>query len=199
MNKCGDVGLSHDHPFASAVKYTLPAMALHWVVAALLLVGFGMGQYMTELAFSPQKLRLYSWHKWVGITVLGLVLLRVVWRLTHRPPPLPEQTPLWQRHAAALSHAALYLLMVCIPLSGWAYSSASGIPTVLYGWWALPDWMPRDATWAERLQWIHVTLNGVLAALVAVHLAAAIKHQWWDRDGLLNRMWPGRSGPGVKL
>lgn len=174
-------------------RYALPAVALHWLIALLIFAGFGLGQYMTDLALSPEKLRLYSWHKWLGVTIFGLVLIRVLWRLAHPPPALPPGMAAWQRRAAAASHLLLYGLMLAIPLSGWLYSSASGVPTVLYGWWRLPDLLSRDAETAAVLKLIHVSLNNALAALVLLHVAAAIKHQWVDRDGLLSRMSISRS------
>jgi cytochrome b561 len=170
-------------------RYTAVAIGLHWLIALLIFAGFALGQYMTDLALSPEKLRLYSWHKWLGVTIFGLVLVRVLWRLAHPPPALPPGMARWQRRAAAASHLLLYVLMLAIPLSGWLYSSASGVPTVLYGWWRLPDLLARDKEWAALLKTVHVSLNNGLAALVLLHLAAAIKHQWVDRDGLLSRMW----------
>lgn len=172
---------------AAPAAYTRTAVVLHWAVAALIVIGFVMGQVMTDLAMSPLKLRLYSWHKWLGITVLMLVVLRLIWRLTHRPPA-PPPMPAWQRKAARATHALLYVLMLAIPLSGWLFSSAAGVPTVLYGLWQLPDLVARDETLADRLRFIHVALNNGLLALVLLHVAAAVKHQFIDRDGLMARM-----------
>lgn len=183
--------LSPAHP--TSQRYALPAVALHWLIALMIFTSFGLGQYMTDLALSPEKLRLFSWHKWLGVTIFALVVLRVVWRLTHPAPPLPSTMPPWQRRAAAVSHLLLYGLMLAIPLSGWLYSSASGVPTVLYGWWRLPDLLARDADLAALLKLVHVSLNNGLAALVLLHMAAAIKHHWVDRDGLLSRMSFSRS------
>lgn len=174
-------------------RYSGMALTLHWLVALLIFGSFGLGQYMTDLAFSPEKLRLYSWHKWLGVTIFGLVIVRGVWRLFHTPPALPAHMPRWQRRAANVSHLTLYGLMLAIPVSGWLFSSASGVPTVLYGWWQLPDLLGRDAALADVLKFVHVSLNNMLAALVLLHIAAAVKHQWIDRDGLLSRMVPFRS------
>lgn len=178
-----------------ASRYTTTAISLHWLMAVLIFAGFGMGQYMTDLAMSPDKLRMYSWHKWIGVTVFGLVLLRGVWRLTHTPPPLSTAMPAWQRQLAGLTHGLLYGLMFAIPLSGWLYSSASGFQTVYFGRWPLPDLLGRDADLAARLKSVHVILNYGLAALVVAHLGAALKHHFLDRDGLLWRMIPSRRLP----
>jgi cytochrome b561 len=120
--------------------------------------------------------------------------LRLVWRLSHRPPPLPPAMPAWQRRIATLAPWALYALLLAIPLSGWLYSSAVGVPTVYLGLWQLPDLVGKDKALAEALKLAHKALNFTLLALVVVHVAAAIKHHFVDRDGLLARMrpWPAR-------
>jgi cytochrome b561 len=147
---------------------------------------------MTGLKFSPLKLSLYSYHKWIGVTVFTLAALRVLWRLAHTPPPLPESVPAWQRSAAGALHLLLYLFILVIPLTGWLYSSAAGVPTVPFGISALqlPDLLERNKELAGSLRFLHMTLNYSLAALVTLHVAAALKHQFVDRDGLLNRMNP---------
>jgi len=136
---------------------------------------------------------LVSYHKWIGVTVLALMSVRLMWRLSHRPPPLPPAMPAWQRRIATLAHWMLYMLLLAIPLSGWLYSSAVGVPTVYLGLWQLPDLVGKDKALAEALKLAHKSLNFTLLALVVVHVAAAIKHHFVDRDGLLARMLPGRA------
>lgn len=175
-------------------RYTHTAIALHWIIALLIFAAFGLGWYMVDLKISPAKLQYFSWHKWLGITVLGLAVLRLLWRLTHRPPPLPASTPRWQALAASAGHWALYGLLFAIPLSGWAYSSASGYPIVYLGYESLqlPDWVPKDKALAEQMKDLHDWLTTGLMAVVGVHVAAALKHHFIDRDGLLHRMWFGK-------
>lgn len=173
-------------------RYTVVAIGLHWLLALMIFIGFGVGQYMTDLAMSPTKLKLFSWHKWLGVTVFAMVVLRVGWRMLNPPPALPATTPAWQRRVAAGTHLLLYLLMLAIPLSGWLYSSASGFQTVYFGRWPLPDLLGRDAELAAVLKTVHVSLNNGLAVLVLAHIGAALKHHFIDHDGLLWRMWPGR-------
>ena len=175
-------------------RYGAVAIVLHWLVAAALFVTFPLGLYMADLPLSPRKLTLVSYHKWIGVTILALMSLRLAWRLTHRPPPLPLAMPAWQRRAATLAHWMLYGLLLAIPLSGWLYSSAVGVPTVYLGLWQLPDLVGKDKALAEALKLAHKSLNFTLLALVVVHVAAAIKHHFVDRDGLLARMrpWPAR-------
>lgn len=169
--------------------YTRTAIALHWLIAALILVAFPLGVYMHELPLSPRKLQLYSYHKWLGITVLLAVAVRLLWRIGHRPPaPLPG--PRWQVAAAHAVHHLLYLLIVAVPLSGWLMSSALGFPVVWFGVLPLPDLVAKDKELGEALKIVHQGLNFSLLALVVVHVAAALKHHFFDRDATLVRMLP---------
>ncbi|MGN6314986.1 cytochrome b [Trinickia sp.] len=171
--------------------YTPIAIALHWIVAAMISGGFALGWVMTRIpGITPDKLRFYSWHKWIGVTVLVLALLRMLWRATHRPPPLPESTSAWQRGAAHVVHLALYALMVAIPVSGYFYSSAANVPVVYLGLVSLPTIIAPDPALKVWLKTVHVALNYGLFALVLGHAAAVVKHHWIDRDGLLRRMLP---------
>ncbi len=183
---------------ASAPKrYTLTAVALHWVLALGLVGLFALGLYMHELPFSLQRLKLYNWHKWAGITFLLLSVLRLVWRITHRPPALPstieDAMPAWQRMAHHGTHHALYLLFFLVPLIGWAYSSAAGFPIVWFGILPLPDFVPADKALAELIKPLHAVSAFALAGLALLHIAAALKHQWIDRDNLVARILPGKS------
>lgn len=179
-------------------RYSGVAIALHWVLALALLGMVGFGLYMADLPFSPARLKLYNWHKWAGVCVLVLSLARLLWRLTHRPPELPAAMqaamPAWQKLAHHGTHAALYALFFAIPLLGWAYSSAAGFPIVVFGVLPLPDWVPVSPDLAEALKPLHKWAALTLTALVGLHVAAVVKHQLIDRDGLLWRMWPGRRG-----
>lgn len=181
-------------------RYGAIAMALHWLLAALITGVFGLGLYMTSLPFSPLQLKLFSWHKWAGITVLALSALRLLWRLHRPPPPLPARIvgnmPDWQLAAHRATHLLLYLLFFIVPLLGWAYSSALGVPVVLYGVLPLPDLWPVDKRTAEQLlKPLHHAGAYALAGLATLHVAAALKHHVVDHDGLLERMWiaPRRS------
>jgi cytochrome b561 len=175
----------------AAARYSPTAIALHWLLALMILGALGMGLYMTSLPFSPTRLKLYNWHKWAGVTILVLSAARLLWRLTHRPPAdLPM--PAWQRRAAHGAHLALYALFFAVPLAGWAYSSAAGFPIVLYGVLPLPDFVAPDRALADTLKALHQALAYALGAIVALHVAGALKHQFIDRDGLLQRMWPAR-------
>ena len=184
-------------PARQPSAYTHTAIALHWLIAIALTGTFGLGLYMHELPLSPQKLKLYSWHKWAGVTIFLFVILRLVWRLGHRPPALPVLMPAWQRLAAEATHVLLYLLMFAVPLSGWLMSSAKGFQTVWFGVLPLPDLLNKDTELGELLQQVHMILNFSMAALVLAHLGAALKHHFLERDDVLTRMLPFLAKPAI--
>src|SRR5476651_1150557 len=140
----------------TADRYTSTAIVLHWLIFALIACGFTLAVYMVDLPLSPHKLKYFSWHKWTGVTIFLVALARLAWRLTHRIPALPANFPLWQRRAASAMHALLYALIVIIPVTGWLYSSAAGVPTVYLGLIQFPDLITKDKALAEQLKWIHV-------------------------------------------
>lgn len=173
-----------------STRYTATAIALHWLVFALIAGGFTLALYMTGLPLSPAKLKYVSWHKWIGVTIFLLMLARLAWRLGHPPPPLPASMPAWQRSAARGSHLTLYILLIAIPLTGWLMSSAFGVPTVYLGLVQLPSPLGRDKELAELLRSLHVFLNYTMLALVIIHVAAALKHHLADKDDVLARILP---------
>ena len=176
---------------AETARYSGAAIGFHWLMAALIFAGLGYGLYMTDLPLSPQRIRLYNWHKWLGVTVLLLAALRLLWGLlSEPPPPLPRSMPSWEVRAARVSHGALYVLFFAVPLVGWAYTSAVGFPVVYLGIVPLPDWVPRDKALAEWLQLAHRLLAYLLAGVVIVHIGAALKHALVDHDDILDRMLP---------
>ena len=174
-------------------QYTSTAKALHWGIAVLIFGMLGLGFYMTDLALSPTKLQLYSWHKWAGVTVFMLVVLRLAWRAAHKPPALPKHMSSIERMAAHAGHHVLYLLMLAIPLSGWLMSSAKGFQTVWFGVLPLPDLLAKDKATGDLLQTVHMSLNFILIAVLLGHVGAALKHHFINRDDVLTRMLPGRA------
>lgn len=183
-------------PPDETARYSPVAIVLHWVLALAILGLFGVGLYMAELPFSPWRLKLYNWHKWAGVTLLALSAARLLWRWTHRPPALPvaieQAMPAWQRVAHHATHHGLYVLFFAVPLLGWAYSSAAGFPIVWFGQIALPDFVAKNKELADLLKPLHELAAWALVGLAGLHIGAALKHHWIDRDGLLNRMLPGR-------
>jgi cytochrome b561 len=167
--------------------YTRTAVALHWLIAALVLSAVFMGWTMTEMAISPARLKTYNYHKWVGVTVLALAVLRLAWRLTHRPPPL-ERMPRWQQLAAHGGHWLLYALLLAVPMTGWVYSNATGFPVVYLGRLPLPNLVGRDRELAALWQNVHVALATVLVGVVVLHVLAALQHHFLHKDDTLRRM-----------
>jgi cytochrome b561 len=173
-------------------RYHWIARLLHALLGVALVGLFAVGLYMSDLPFSPDRLKLYNWHKWAGVTILTLSFVRLMWRLTHRPPALPapieQAMPAWQRLAHHATHLGLYVLFFAVPLAGWAYSSAAGFPIVPFGLFQLPDFVPVSEGLADFMKPVHRYAAYSLAALVVLHVAGALKHRFVDRDGLLQRM-----------
>ena len=177
---------------ASDPRYTATAIGLHWLLAVMLVCIASVGVYMSDLPLSPWRLRLYSWHKWAGVTAFILVIARLAWRATHRPPALPAAMTRATRFAAHVGHALMYVLMVAIPLSGWLMSSAKGFQTVYFGVLPIPDVLPRNKELGAALLQVHQALNLLLAIVVGGHVAAALKHHLIDKDDVLVRILPRR-------
>ena len=171
-----------------STTYTPVAKGLHWLMAAMILGLLALGIYMHELPLSPQKLELYAWHKWFGVTVFLLVWLRLAWRVTHRPPALPDSISPLMRLAAHAGHFLLYVLMIAIPLSGWLMSSAKGFQTVWFGVLPIPDLLGRDRELGDLLQQVHKLLNLLLMLTLAGHVVAALWHHFVLKDDTLRRM-----------
>ena len=174
-------------------QYTRTAKSLHWLMALLIIGLVPLGLYMHELPLSPQKLQLYSWHKWAGVTVFVLLLVRVSWRLTHQPPALPWHMSKTEQLAAHAGHIVLYLLMLAIPVSGWLMSSAKGIQTVWFGVLPIPDLLAKDKELGNALAELHEILSWTMVAVLVAHVGAALKHHFIDKDDVLKRMMPAHA------
>jgi cytochrome b561 len=172
--------------------YTRTAKGLHWLMAVLLSALLALGFYMHDLPLSPEKLQLYAWHKWAGVSAFLLLLIRLLWRLTHQPPALPERMPKRLQWAAHAGHLLLYGLMLAIPLSGWLMSSAKGFQTVWFGFLPIPDLLEKNKGLGDLLTQVHTALNLLFIALLAGHIGAALKHHFLDKDDILRRMLPKR-------
>lgn len=172
-------------------QYTRTAIGFHWIIALLIFATFGLGWFMTDIpGFTMAKLKYFSWHKWLGVTIFLLAVLRLLWRFFHMPPALANTIPKWQQLAAHVVHWSLYILIFIIPLSGYFYSLAAGVPVVYLGWVPLPVLIQPNAELAEGLKQLHMLLNYSLVFLLLAHVGAALKHQLIDRDGTLARMLP---------
>lgn len=193
--------MSETSPRVQRARYTGVAMILHWIVAALLILNVALGLSADYIPDSYVR-SVIDLHKSIGITVLGLVILRVLWRVSHKPPAMPKTYAPWERLAAHAAHGALYLVILALPVSGWmhdsAWKGAASHPIFLYG---LIPW-PRIG-WIENVEphhketlhtvffSVHVYAAYALYALLALHIIGALKHQFWDREPELQRMLPG--------
>jgi cytochrome b561 len=171
-------------------RYTPTAVALHWIVALLIIGNLAFGLYVADLPISPAKLRTVSWHKWVGITILLVAAVRLAWRLRHPVPALPTSMAPWERRMASGAHILLYVLFFAAPLTGWLFSSAAGFPVVYFGVLQLPDLVAKNRELADLLRAAHKWINYTMAGVIVLHAAAAIKHHVRDRDDVLVRMLP---------
>jgi cytochrome b561 len=181
-----------------ADRYTRTAVIFHWVIAVLVISNIILAWTFKTV---PDDIAqpFTNAHKTVGITVLGLALLRLLWRFGHRPPPFSPTIPRWQVIAARTGHAALYFIILAMPLSGWIYDSAwewaASVPINVFGLFEMPRiaWVANMPTEPKKVvdEWsgdVHVALSYVLYVLVAAHLIGAAKHQWFDRVPIMQRM-----------
>ena len=187
--------------------YTALAKSLHWLIAALIFVMFPLAWTMGDFS-GIQKFKLYNLHKSIGITILALMTLRLFWRAFTAAPALPEQMPKQERVAAHFGHFALYAALLVMPVSGWVMISASDKPSVLFGYTAFPliPWLselPLDQKKAtsEIFKGIHEFTANVLLLLIVVHVAAALRHAFILRDGIMSRMLPrfGRRSASARI
>lgn len=166
------------------------AKSLHWVIAALIVVQFVLANIAEDLPLGMEKIATLARHKSVGITILGLAVLRLLWRLLDRRPIESAPANSWLLRLAQLTHGALYLLLFAVPLSGWIMSSARNFPVSWFNLWQLPDLVTaNDATYRAAHE-AHEALTTALGVLALIHIAAALKHHFVDRDDVLRRMLP---------
>jgi len=186
---------------AGADRYTSVAIALHWLIALMVIGQLAGGFYMHNLpdAKAGLKFELYQWHKSFGVTIMLLTLVRLAWRLTHKPPPLPAAMPQWEKIAARGAHIGFYILLIAMPFVGWLVVSSSpfadSVQTYLFGvvhWPHLPffenvaDRKGLSHDFAE----LHENLAFAMIGLLGLHVAAALKHQFVNKDAVLSHMVP---------
>lgn len=171
--------------------YGAAAIALHWLMAALLITLVVLGIYMVRLpdvGFDTKKIVLILIHKEVGTLALALVGARLAWRQLNPLPRLAETLPEWQKVAAIFVHLCFYALMFALPVTGWVMSSAAGIPVSFLGLFTLPDFVPHDDDLFRQLQQIHDWLGYTMAGFICVHASAALRHHFVLRDETLRKM-----------
>jgi len=174
----------------AAGKHGQTAIGLHWITALAVLGLLGVGLWMVGLPLGLLKLKVYAWHKWIGMAVLALTVARLLWRWRHPPPALPGSLRDWERRLAPIAHWTLFTLLLAMPLSGWMMNSAAGVGLYWFGYVPIPDLVPRDPDLFAVLKTVHKVLSRLLIAVVALHVAAVIYHDVLRRDGVFRRMWP---------
>ncbi len=172
-----------------SVRYTKVAIWLHWLIGLAVIANIGLAM-LTEDMPRETHLAAMAVHKAMGITILGLTILRILWRLGHRPPPLPAATPLWQRPLSKIVHILFYVLLILLPLSGWVWMSAADRPIDFFGLFTVPVIVAPNEGLADVMHDRHEMLGLAMLGLAAIHILAALKHQFVDRTGLIGRMNP---------
>ncbi|SDC15547.1 cytochrome b561 [Variovorax sp. CF079] len=174
-------------------RYGAVAILLHWLMAFLVIGLLALGIYMVTLpdvGFNTKKITLILYHKELGLLVLVLLAVRLGWRLTNVLPQLVAHLPDWQKIAARFVHLSFYALMFVLPMTGWLMSSAAGIPVSFFGFFTLPDFLPRDDHLFQRLIDVHKWLAYVLVLVIFVHVGAALRHHFVFKDDTLRKMLP---------
>jgi cytochrome b561 len=194
----------------SSTRYTSVAIFLHWTLAILVIGMIPVGWWMSDAVLDPalrsKAGQAFQLHKSVGFTILGLTILRLIWRLTHKAPPLPQAMPAWEKSVAKLTHWLFYFLMIALPVTGWVYVSAGysvtferfyQVATSWFGLLVIPDLtpiagQPEEARKAigETAMNVHSKLAWGVIVLGGLHVAAALKHHFFNRDDVLTRMVP---------
>jgi cytochrome b561 len=166
------------------------AQLLHWLIVVLIIVQVTLAALAGDLPLGMKKLAMLARHKSVGLTILGLAIVRLGWRQLNPTPELPQTLKPYERALARFTHAMLYVLLFAMPLSGWMMSSARGFPVSWFGFFQLPDLVAKSQPLYHALVTTHQTLALVLGAVVTLHVAAALKHHFMLKDDVLQRMLP---------
>jgi len=173
-----------------AARYTGIAQTLHWIIAALIVVQFTLAHTAEDLPLGAHKLALLARHKSFGMTILMLAVLRLVWRLTHPAPALPDGMNRVERVLAHATHYGFYILLFAMPLSGWMMSSAKNYSVSWFGLFTWPNLLAQNDTAFEYLKSAHYWLSKALFVIAILHVLAALKHHFWNKDDVLRRMLP---------
>lgn len=177
---------------AAGSRYDGVAITMHWLLALVMFALIGLGWYMVDIPRgTPERAYFYNLHKSIGLTVFAVVLLRLWWRQRHDPPVLPATLPDWQLVASTWSHRLLYVCMFVLPISGYIGSNFTKFGVKYFGI-DIPPWGPEDKELYAIFKNTHVYTSYLFVTLIALHAGAALKHLIFDKDGVFQRMWPGR-------
>ena len=172
-----------------APRYTKVAIWLHWAIGLAVLTNIGLAMLTEGLPRETHRAAMNT-HKALGIAVLALSVVLILWRLGHKPPPPPVGTPAWQRPGSKIGQVHFYALLILLPLSGWAWMSAADRPIDFFGLFTVPSIASPSKSLADTLHERHELLGLMMLGLAAIHILAALKHQFFDRTGLIGRMNP---------
>jgi cytochrome b561 len=176
---------------AAVPAYTVTARILHWVTASLVLLMLPLGLVIANNWGGPLQDQLYDLHRSIGALIIPIILVRVVYRWTHPPAPLPDDIPALQQLAANATHWALYALLIVQPFVGWIGTSAYRATIIVFGLFELPPIWPEDRAFSDRVLFVHGLIGLTIAVLLAAHIGAALQHHFVRRDGILMRMISG--------
>ncbi len=169
-------------------NYSSVARSFHWLSAVLIIFMLGLGLYMTDLDYSPDKMEWYGLHKSLGVAVLTIIAARLLWVITHSYPKSLKTHKKWEKLLAKGSHILLYVAAFFMPMSGWLMSQSYGHPVSFFGWFELPVLVEKDEPMGEIFAIIHEYLAYTLIALITLHVLGALKHHFVDKDITLKRM-----------
>lgn len=175
----------------SSTRYGAVAQLLHWLIVVLVGVQITLAKIAEGLPLGIEKLGVLARHKSFGVTIFGLAFIRLMWRWWSPPPALPAHMKTYEMRLARLTHRGFYVLLFCLPISGWLMSSAANFPVSYFGLFTLPDLIDPDKTLVPKLKLVHEGFGILLFATIALHIVGALKHHFVDRDNVLRRMLPG--------
>lgn len=172
----------------TSTQYGVVAIVFHWLMAFIIIGMLALGLYMADLPISEEKLQLYGIHKEFGMLIFLLVIFRVSWRIGNLAPLLPDTIPWWQKIAADIVHWMLYGFMFAMPISGWLMTSAAGLPPSFFGLFTFPALISPDPVLLDLFEKIHTYIAYGLILTFGAHVAAVLKHQFINKDGIFMRM-----------
>lgn len=190
-----ELPLSMSHPSPMPRHHPITRL-FHWVIASMVFIMIPVGITMTSGGFPNLEDELFILHKGLGTLLLVLVALRILWRLIHRPPPPPPAMSLVQRRLAGLTHGLLYVLLVTMTVSGYVRVVGGGFPIELLDRFGIPTFLREMPAWADRMSVVHKFTSYLLTGAISAHIAAAVHHALFEKDGIMSRIWPPVGGQG---
>jgi cytochrome b561 len=177
----------------TALRWGAVSQFLHWIIVLLIIAQYVLAEAAEELPLGVQKFETYARHKSIGVTILGLAVLRLLWRWMNPTPELPSTLKPYERFLARAAHFGLYAFLFLQPITGWIMSNAENYPVSYFGWFTLPNLVAPDKEFGEVMEEVHEALFKGMLVIAVLHVGAALKHHFWLKDDVLKRMLPFRS------